>query len=101
MAASENLSGIAILIFRRYFGSSSLLAFYKIGVLKIFAKFLGKHICQNLFLIKLLTFSLKFYWISVKLDIQTFNSKQLFFTQSMLLAHYICIQTSIQTSSTS
>ena len=41
MAASENLSGIAILIFRRYFGSSSLLAFYKIGVLKIFAKFLG------------------------------------------------------------
>ena len=93
MAASENLSGIAILIFRRYFGSSSLLAFYKIGVLKIFAKFLGYaricHICQNLFLIKLLTFSLKFYWISVKLDIQTFNSKQLFFTQSILLAHYI------------
>ena len=34
MAASENLSGATILIFRRYFRSSSLLEFYKIGVLK-------------------------------------------------------------------
>ena len=30
MAASENLSGAAILIFRRYFKSSSLSTFYKI-----------------------------------------------------------------------
>ena len=47
-AASENLSGAAILIFRRYFGSSSLLAFYKIGILKT-AKFLGKHMYWGLF----------------------------------------------------
>ena len=43
MAASENLSGAAILNFRRYFGRNSLLAFYKIGVLKTSAKFLGNH----------------------------------------------------------
>ena len=42
MAASENLSGAAILIFRRYFRSSSQSAFYKIGVVKTSAKFLGK-----------------------------------------------------------
>ena len=42
MAASENLSGAGILIF-------SLLAFYKIGVFKTSAKFLGKHMCQSLF----------------------------------------------------
>ena len=47
-AASENLSGAAILIFRRYFRSSSLLAFYKLGVLKTSVKFLGTHICQGL-----------------------------------------------------
>ena len=41
MAASENLSGAAILIFRRYFRSSSQSAFYKIDV-KTSAKFLGK-----------------------------------------------------------
>ena len=40
-AASENLSGAAILIFRRYFRSSSLSAFYKVGVLKKSVKFLG------------------------------------------------------------
>ena len=40
-AASENLSGAAILIFRRYFRSSSLLAFYKVGLFKTSAKFLG------------------------------------------------------------
>ena len=34
-APSENLSGAAVLIFRKYFGSNSLSAFYKIlGVLK-------------------------------------------------------------------
>ena len=49
MAASENLSGAGILIFRKYFGSNSLLAFYKIGVFKTSAKFLGKHMCQSLF----------------------------------------------------
>ena len=47
MAASENLSGAAILIFRRYFKSSSLSTFYKI--LGNSGKFLGKHICQSLF----------------------------------------------------
>ena len=41
-AASENLSGAAILIFRRYFRSSSLSAFYKIGVLKTSVKSLRK-----------------------------------------------------------
>ena len=35
------LSGAAILIFRRYFGNSSLLAFYKIDVLKTSVKFIG------------------------------------------------------------
>ena len=34
MAASENLSSASILIFRRYFRSSSLSVFHKIGVLK-------------------------------------------------------------------
>ena len=38
-----------LLIFRRYFGSSSLLAFCKIGVLKTSVKYLGKQICQSLF----------------------------------------------------
>ena len=42
MAASENLSGAAILIFRRYFRSSSQSVFYKIDVVKTSAKFLGK-----------------------------------------------------------
>ena len=41
--------------------NSSLSAFWKIGVLKTSAKFLGNHICWSLFSIKLLTFSVKFY----------------------------------------
>ena len=41
MAASENLSGAAILNFKSYFKRNSLSAFCKIGVLKICAKFLG------------------------------------------------------------
>ena len=45
-AASENLSDAAILIFRRYFRSSSLQAFCKESVLKTSVKFLGKHICS-------------------------------------------------------
>ena len=45
LQASEDLSGAAILIFRRYFRSSSLPAFYKVSVLKTSVKFLGKHIC--------------------------------------------------------
>ena len=65
MADSENLSGAVILIFRRYFGSSSLSAFYKIGVLKTYAKFLGKHICWDLFLIMLQTDNVQ---ISIKLE---------------------------------
>ena len=36
---TNNLSGTAISIFRRYFRSSRPSAFFKIGVLKIFAKF--------------------------------------------------------------
>ena len=45
--ASENLSGAAILIFRRYFESSSLLVFFKIGVLKTSAKFYKVGILLN------------------------------------------------------
>ena len=41
--------------------NSSLSAFWKIGVLKTFAKFLGNHLCWSLFSIKLLIFSVKFY----------------------------------------
>ena len=41
MAASENLSEAAILIFRRYFGSSSLSRSYKTDVLKTSVKFTG------------------------------------------------------------
>ena len=40
-AASENLSDAAILIFRRYFRSSSLSAFCKLSVLKTSVEFLG------------------------------------------------------------
>ena len=87
--------------------SSCLSAFYKIGVLKIFTKFLGKHKCRGLFWIKLQTFSMKFIKVKTtariffnefsktfkntfftghlystllifrKLDIQTLNSKQI------------------------
>ena len=49
MAASKDLSGAATLIFRRYFRSSILPAFYKVSVLKTSVKFLGKHICWSLF----------------------------------------------------
>ena len=49
----NNLSGAAILIFRRYFRSSCPSTFYEIGVIKSFAKFLGKRLCQTLFPIKL------------------------------------------------
>ena len=62
MTAFESLSGVAILIFRRYFESSSLSVFCKIGILRT-AKFLGKHICWSLFSIQLQTFSLTFYQI--------------------------------------
>ena len=34
---------------------------YKIGVLKNLAKFMGKHLCWNLFLIKMQTPGLQFY----------------------------------------
>ena len=60
-AASEDLSSAAILIFRIYFRSSSLSAFYKVSVLKTSVKFLGKHVCWNIFSIILQTFSPKFY----------------------------------------
>ena len=60
-AASENLSDAAILIFRRYFRSSSLSAFCKVNVLNTSMKFLGKHIYWSLFSINLQTLSLKFY----------------------------------------
>ena len=45
-AASENLSDAAILIFRRYFRSSSLSAFYKVSVLKTYVK---THMLESLF----------------------------------------------------
>ena len=61
-AASDNLSDTAILIFRRYFRSSSLPVFCKVSVLKTSVKFLGKHMCWVLFSINLQTLSLKFYW---------------------------------------
>ena len=46
--------------------------FYKKGVLKNFAKFTGKHLCRNLFLIKLKAFS--------KI------SKNIFFTEHLRMA---------------
>ena len=61
MAASENLSGAAILNFKSYFRRNSLSAFCKIGVLKIYAKFLGNQVCWSLFSIKFQTFNVKFY----------------------------------------
>ena len=42
MAASENLSEAVILIFKRYFGNSSLSPSYKIDILKASAKFSEK-----------------------------------------------------------
>ena len=59
--ASENLCNASILIFRRYFRSSSLSVFWKVSVLKTSVKFLGKHIRWSLFSIHLQTLSLKFY----------------------------------------
>ena len=58
---TNNLSGVAILNFRRYFRSSRPSLFYKIGVLRTLAKFLGKPICWSLFLANLKNFSRKFY----------------------------------------
>ena len=63
-AASENLSGAAILILRRYSGCSSLSVFYEIGVIKTSAKFLGKHIYRSLFSMKLQAF---LAWLFLKL----------------------------------
>ena len=60
MFASKNSSGAAILAFRRYFRSSRLSAFYKIGVLKTSVIFLGKYICRSPFSIKPQIFTLKF-----------------------------------------
>ena len=54
-AASENLSDAAILIFRRYFRSSSLSAFCKVSIIKTSVKFLEKHICWSFFWINLQT----------------------------------------------
>ena len=49
-ASSEHLSGAAILIFRRYFGSSSLSAFSKVSVLKNICEILRKaHMLETLF----------------------------------------------------
>ena len=103
--ASENLSGAAILNFRRYFRRSSLSALYKIVVHKTSTKFLKNFIHWGHFSIKLHTFSLKFYLIDCirilfnefckilttpflldgklfliyrKFEIQTFNAKQIF-----------------------
>ena len=51
----KTLPSAVIVIFRRYFGSSSLSLFYKIVVLKTSAKLLAKHTCRRR------SFSLKFY----------------------------------------
>ena len=49
-ASSEHLSDAAILIFRRYFGSSSLSVFYKVSVLKNICEILRKaHMLETLF----------------------------------------------------
>ena len=49
MAASENLSGAAILIFRRYFRRSILWMFYKIGILKKYTILRKAHMLESLF----------------------------------------------------
>ena len=56
-----------ILIFRRYFRSSSLPAFYKVSVLKTSVKFLGKHICWSLFSINLPALRLHHGYFSMKM----------------------------------
>ena len=109
-----------ILIFRRHFRRSSLSVFYKIGVLKSSAKFLGKHICTYVFSRKLQTFwpenlneRQRQNWsknfknvfcrtlpgelllIFRKLNIQTFNSKQNLLTRSIFLGSYILMRRNV------
>ena len=79
--ASENLSGAAILIFRRYFRSSSLSAFYKIDVLKKTALWVFFNEFRKIFILRtyfLQDSSRQLLLIFRKLVIQTFNSKQMF-----------------------
>ena len=79
--ASENLSGAAILIFRRYFRSSSLSAFYKIDVLKKTALWIFFNEFCKIFILRtyfLQDSSGQLLLIFRKLVIQTFNSKQMF-----------------------
>ena len=79
--ASENLSGAAILIFRRYFRSSSLSAFYKIDVLKKTALWIFFNEFRKIFILRtyfLQDSSGQLLLIFRKLVIQTFNSKQMF-----------------------
>ena len=64
-AASENLSGSAILIFRKYFRSNSLSAIYK------------KRICRS-------PFSVKFFS-----KVFCKFSKQISLTQSLMLERYV------------
>ena len=78
MAASENLSGVAILIFRRYFRSSSLSAFCKVRVLKNICKILRKAHMPGLFSIKLKTFSLKIYYIKDYITVISMNFAKVF-----------------------
>ena len=82
MAASENLSDAATLIFRRYFRSSSLQAFCKVSVLKTSVKFLGKHICWILFSVNLQTLSLKFYQMK---DYIIFFNEKVFYLENIFL----------------
>ena len=107
LISTKNLSGAAIVIFRKFLRSSSLLTFCKIGVLITSSKFLGKHICRSLFnkVVELLDWNFKlktasgiFFSMNFakgvkntslqdpsrrlllifrKLDIQTFNSKKI------------------------
>ena len=85
MAASENLSGAAILIFRRYFKSSSLSVFCKIGIPKT-GKFLGEHIYAGVSF----QYSCRpLAWNFIKLE----NSSWIFFNESckifILRTHFL------------
>ena len=54
LISTKDLSGAVIFTFRRCFKRGILSSYYKIGVRKTSAKFLGKHICRrSLFSIKL------------------------------------------------
>ena len=87
-AASENLSDAAILIFRRYFRSSSLSAFCKVSVLKTSVKFLGKHICWSLFSINLQAL-IRWILLDEKLHHGYFSMKKFYRKNTFLTAEVV------------